>query len=519
MIKQTNKRHTLGQVKRYGLCFRRCLVAETRWIEPSRWLRLLLVSFTCLLVTGCSSLPLMGAIRWDAWLPGNTALGVDPSIYGRYNHRIPFYGWYIAGIDDQMEKKFMDQEIDYAADHKLDYWAFVWYPDQDPNVSKIMEPFKNYFTSSKKNRIKFAFILQSEWVSYPFDRPWSLWEPTFVPYFVQKFRDPQYVKVSGNRPLVFWFNSDKSGFDRKLLQILRDQTIAAGLGDPYIVDNNMNIDSARSLGLQAVTSYGPSGARPGGGQQCWQAQVNKDTANWGPHAELDSLPGLTPVNDPRPRGLPLYDYWVDQPTYGQWESHIKSAVNWVAQHPDNSVKPGAVLIYAWNEIDEGGPGIVPTDQEGTKYLKAIKAVKTGRYPSSYIDVFNDTNCSISYSGEWTYYFPPEGVQGNYDNDEHISTSAGASAELTWSGGGVMMTGTRGPNRGEMEVFVDGASQGIIDLWNSTWRQRETLFSRLDLATGSHTLRIVVTGQKNPASSDYQVGIDTIRVKAIRSIPP
>jgi hypothetical protein len=474
--------------------------------------------------------PLIGAIRWDAWIPGNDALHwVDPSIYGNYNHRRPFYGWFIAGIDDQTEKTIMDQEIDYAADYNLDYWAFDWYPEleQDPNQRKIMKPFNHYMASSKKNRIKFAFIVQSDWASCDWvfcpNGSWSLWESTFVPYFVQKFQDPQYVKVSGNRPLVFSFN-DKSSISRQRLQILRDRTIAVGLGDPYIVDNNMNIDSARSHGLQSVTSYGPSGATPGtdSGRQCWQAQVDTDTANWGPHTGLDSLPGLTPVNDPRPRinwtdpnGRREYNIWVDQPTYGQWESHVKSAVDWIAQHPDNTASPGAVLIYAWNEIDEGGPGIVPTGQEGTKYLEAIKAVKTGSYPSNYVDVFNGTNCAISYSGAWTYYFPPEGVQGNYDNDENISASAGAYAEITWSSVGFEVTGTKGPNRGEMRVFIDGTSQGIIDLWSSTWQQRETLFSRLDLPPGLHTLVIAVTGQKNPASSDYQVGIDTIRAKVNR----
>lgn len=457
---------------------------------------------------------LIGAIRWDAWIPGNDALKwVNPSIYTQYNHRRPFYGWYIADIDDQTEGTIMDQEIDYAADHNLDYWSFVWYPeqDQDPDHKKIMEPFNHYLLSSKQNRIKFAFILQSSWVAFD---SWSLWESTFVPYFVQKFQDPQYVKVLGNRPLVFWFDSDQITPQR--LQMLRDRTVAAGLGDPYIVDNNMNTDSAQSLGLQGVTSYGPSGARPDSDHQCWQAQVDKDTANWGPHEELASLPGLTPVNDGRPRS---YDFWVDQPTYGQWEAHIKNAVDWVAQHPNNVSNPSAILIYAWNEIDEGGPGIVPTGQEGTKYLEAIKAVKTGNYPSSYVDVFNGTNCTISYSGEWTHYFPPDGVQGNYDNDEHISASAGAYAEITWSGVGFEVTGTKGPNRGEMEVFVDGTSQGIIDLWSRTWQQRVTLFSRLDLPTDSHTLRITVTGQKNPASIDYQVGIDTIRAKVVRSTMP
>src|SRR5690242_494332 len=74
-----------------------------------------------------SVVPLVGAIRWDAWFPGNTYPGfVDPSLYTDYSYREPIYGWYDADVPDHAD--LVTQQIQYAADGMLDYWAFVWYP-------------------------------------------------------------------------------------------------------------------------------------------------------------------------------------------------------------------------------------------------------------------------------------------------------------------------------------------------------------------------------------------------------
>jgi putative Ca2+/H+ antiporter (TMEM165/GDT1 family) len=450
---------------------------------------------------------LIGAIRWDAWKAGTstTNWGVNPSLLTKYSYRQPFYGWYTIGVSNH--QAIIDQEIQYAADNRLDYWAFVWYPDEATggNMEGLIQgPFNDYMVSSKKSLVKFTVVLQSGWARY--NNGFS----TYVPRYINYFKDAQYVKLVGNRPLVYLFEAGQTPFSAAELGQITSAATAAGLGAPVYI----NVDHNTGLGRDGVSSYGSNGANPGGGKHCWQVQANVDTGNLGPYGGQLTVPGLTPMADPRPRG---YGFHVDTPTYGQWESHVKAMADWTASHPANTTSPAAMLIYAWNEIDEGGAGIVPTVQHGSSFLEAIKAVKTDVYPSTYTDTLNGDNCSIQYAGGWSNYFPDAGVQGNYGNDEQISTGAGASAELTWAKStGFEVRGTKGPNRGRMDIYLDGALQGTADTYSATWAQNQTLATISGLSAGNHTLRLVVRADRNPASSDTQIGIDSIRVSVSRN---
>jgi hypothetical protein len=51
-------------------------------------------------------------------------------------------------------------------------------------------------------------------------------------------------------------------------------------------------------------------------------------------------------------------------------------VKWVKTHPD-SAPSKAILIYAWNENDEGG-WLVPTRGDGESRLQAL-STPSGRY--------------------------------------------------------------------------------------------------------------------------------------------
>ncbi len=53
---------------------------------------------------------------------------------------------------------------------------------------------------------------------------------------------------------------------------------------------------------------------------------------------------------------------------------LKSAIDWMDAHPEQTTKERLVLVYAWNEFGEGGY-IAPTqgDPDG-RYLKALKSV-------------------------------------------------------------------------------------------------------------------------------------------------
>ncbi len=465
--------------------------------------------------------PLIGAIRWDAWSPAYSYSA--PSTLTDYSYREPSLGWYNGGVPHH--RAVVDAEIDAAADHGLDYWSFVWYPETaGVQQGAIMSAFNDYYASPKRSRIQFTFTVQTAWVAFggPADSAGleRRWRSEFVPYFVAKFRDPQYVKVNGNRPLVYWFDTARlshcdDGFCtrwREELTYLRDQTVAAGLGEPFLVDNTYDGDAARRYGLQAVTSYGPAGARPldRTGQVCWSDQAAIDRGNLTAHGALLTVPALTPVNDGRPRG---HAWWVDQPTYGEWEAHVQGMVDWARAHPGRTTNPPTVLTYAWNELDEGGAGILPSRQNGTMFLDAIRAVETGQRPPEYRDVRNDDNCRLSYAGSWTRRFP---VQGLFNNDEQVAGQPGALAQFTGAGvTGFEVAGVMGPDRGFVQVLVDGVPEALVDLYALTAR-RTTVFGKYGMPAGSHTLTIVATGTGNPLAGGTLVGVDTVTAVVDRS---
>ena len=82
--------------------------------------------------------PIVGAIRWDghhgdAGMPG---LASEKCLGPKHYHdRLPFYSKIISDSQVQVRansQQIMDQEIIYASEGGLDYWAFDIYPSDSP---------------------------------------------------------------------------------------------------------------------------------------------------------------------------------------------------------------------------------------------------------------------------------------------------------------------------------------------------------------------------------------------------
>jgi hypothetical protein len=121
-----------------------------------------LVAALCVSGTAGAAAPQVGAIRWDAWFPGNNAEPthwVSNKLYTEWPSRQPLLGWHQSGegVDDQA---VMDQEINWAADYGLDYWAFGWYggsgEDPGPPQGGLKSALHAYMSSPYKSRLRFA---------------------------------------------------------------------------------------------------------------------------------------------------------------------------------------------------------------------------------------------------------------------------------------------------------------------------------------------------------------------------
>lgn len=310
---------------------------------------------------------IVGAIRWDAWhgdagMHGGTGvfktdktvltpgLAVERSLGPKHWHyRLPFYAKIIS--DDKVEvrgnsQEVMDKEIAYAADAGLDYWAFLTYHPDSPMTLGL----KLYLSSKDKAKIKFCVILHSI-------RKDALGEE--INRIAGYFTDPQYQTVLNGRPLVYAFHCSAG---KEFYNGLVKAAAAHGLPRPYFV--TMGVTSG-GVAFDATSSYIGKG---GGWQSRAGAKLIPDVSTG-----FDRRPRVenpvpweggtpTPVADRSPRTVPPETI----------AARVKAAIEWNMKNPDVG-EANAVIIYAWNEFDEGG-WLCPTLSEGTARLDAIREV-------------------------------------------------------------------------------------------------------------------------------------------------
>jgi hypothetical protein len=339
--------------------------------------------------------PLVGAIRWDAWvgdLPTTGAAG-QPTAVGlqvervlgpaHWRDRLPFYARELS--DHAVEVRgasqaLIDQEIVYAAAAGLDYWAFVWYPPG----SGLDTARRLYLASAHRSRIAFCLLFDglARFRHAIRDRGELL----------DAFARPEHVRVAGGRPLVFFLaraSTAPTATDlaalRREIDATRAAAVAAGVGDPYIAcmgsPTRQLVDAIDALGLDAGSAY----ATPGRGgmpfarlaraaEQCWDGYRD---------AGVRVLPGVTTGWDPRPLvETPVSwstwdpDGWAQPGTPDEIAAHLERALAWTARHPA-AAEANAVVVYAWNEFAEGG-WLCPTLRAGTARLDAIRPVLARR---------------------------------------------------------------------------------------------------------------------------------------------
>jgi hypothetical protein len=266
--------------------------------------------------------------------------------------REPVWGW----RDDKLE--IMERQIDLAADHGINFFAFCWYfrntqkeVDNDPKHTCL----KLFLEARNNNRMQFCLLVanhEGAFIGGP--ENWKKAAEYWMPYLKHK----QHVRVDG-KPLILIFNpkdSSKEGLD--ILQAAAKENglpgvafAACGKGDPktgYALRTYYNI----------VPGYA-SGSEKHAYPELIQAHQK---AGW------DKRPWEGPTGLNQKLGWYFPDRTPE--AFGQF---VRSAVDWMDKNPKQATKERLMLIYAWNELGEGGY-IAPThDDPNGGYLKALKA--------------------------------------------------------------------------------------------------------------------------------------------------
>ncbi|MET7307826.1 PDZ domain-containing protein [Streptomyces sp. NPDC005571] len=103
------------------------------------------------------------------------------------------------------------------------------------------------------------------------------------------------------------------------------------------------------------------------------------------------------------------------------------------------------------------------------------------------ETLNNTSGTV-FAGNWS--LSVNRGAGDLADDVHYTTADGASASLTFHGTGVTVLGEKFSDQGSVEVFVDGASQGLVDTTAATRQVQAEIFGIEGLTAGEHTVQIV-----------------------------
>ena len=320
---------------------------------------------------------LIGAIRWDAFFEtdsktSNVSRQVAKALSPKeFRWHAPFF----AEVDESGNMSFpgyslelVEQEIEYAKQGGLDYFAYLWYETTDP----MSDPRKLHLQSEKKNDVLMCGILE------------KIRSKATMNELYEAMKDECYVRID-NRPVVFLYEYNNK-WTQEMLDQLRQDAANAGVTEAlYIVgmvggSTDAVIQNSKiKNGAEAFSWYAQGGKRGGLEYSAFLENAQKRITDMGVISGACSyslIPTVVTGYDTRPR-IKNPVSWIGgdptDPDESKWpygNSYILDAsaedigklleftLNYVKENPNNT-KANMVLTYAWNEHDEGG-WICPT---------------------------------------------------------------------------------------------------------------------------------------------------------------
>jgi hypothetical protein len=108
-----------------------------------------------------------------------------------------------------------------------------------------------------------------------------------------------------------------------------------------------------------------------------------------------------------------------------------------------------------------------------------------------------SSTSVKYGGAWA----TESSSAFSGGSLRTTSTAGASARLSFSGRTVAWVTTLRPDAGQVRVYIDGVLAATIDTRAEATTERSVAFSRSWSSWGSHTIKLVVVGTADRPRAD------------------
>ncbi len=300
----------------------------------------------------------------------------------------------LSGFDyDGNSPEIMQQHIQWAADHGLDFIAFEWWwldegkPRTVPfrDVPSTEAAIQNFLKAPNRNRLKFCLFWANIWMPIPCTR--EVFRKAVAYWLDNFFSNPQYLTIDG-QPVVFIFVPSKLEQGarasrttvRAYFAEAREMAVKRGLKGIYFVACANAIEHlvTRHIpqeGYSAISAFhygrGFSGRfERGGFPTTYEELLAGYRQSWNWILKNSPLPYLVPMSaglDKRPAGGTT----VATSTPESFETMLRAGKEVMDRYPEKTKRTG--VICAWNEFTEGAY-IEPTKKWKFQYLEKIKLV-------------------------------------------------------------------------------------------------------------------------------------------------
>ncbi len=179
------------------------------------------------------------------------------------------------------------------------------------------------------------------------------------------------------------------------------------------------------------------------------------------------------------------------------------------------LKKGSV---AWAAVVLGSPTDTTVDtalKPGASYRFRLRATdgasNVGAWTvtgSATLRLRQEKAAAIAYHGRWKRH-AVSGASGGYVRS---AGAAARTASLTFSGSSGALVSTLGPNRGIVDIWLDGTHVASVDLYAPALTTRAVVWvTDAALSLGRHTIQLRSTGTHDPSATGNRVDLDAFLI--------